>query len=187
MAEKAPADMLQDCDAESLATLGRLIGDHRQAVLATLDTETGGPYTAMVAYAPEPGFGGLLLHLSDLSAHKRHLRADPRSSLMIFQPDDGRTEILQHPRVSLSGLAEILPQDGGDYDVARATYLARFPRHEMMFALQDFDLVRLIPRAGLLNAGFGRAFRVTPAELARAAAAAPARSSGDPAHGPPSG
>jgi hypothetical protein len=35
--------------------------------------------------------------------------------------------------------------------------------------MKDFDLVALTPRGGLLNAGFGRAFRVTPSDLAAAA------------------
>lgn len=166
MADK-PVDTFQTFDAESLAKLAALISGHRQAVLATL--HAGAPYTAMVAYAPEPGFGGFLVHLSELSAHKQHLRADPRVSLMIFEPDNGHTEILQHARVTLGCTAAVIAKDSEDYATAKARYLACFPRHELMFTLGDFDLVRLAPQDGLLNAGFGRAFKVTPADLAAAA------------------
>jgi putative heme iron utilization protein len=37
-----------------------------------------------------------------------------------------------------------------------------------MFGLGDFDLLRLSPEQGLMNAGFGRAYPVTPADLAAA-------------------
>jgi heme iron utilization protein len=154
-------------DDASLVTLAALVRDHRQAVLATLD-ERGHPYTAMVAYTPEPDFGAVLLHLADLAAHKRHLRADPRVSLLLFQPDNGRTEILQHQRLSLTCRAAIVPKDGPAFSAAREVYLGRFPQHKMMFELGDFDLVRLTVDHGLLNAGFGRAFPVTPADLAAA-------------------
>lgn len=169
MAEQ-PKDMLQTFDEAAWSKLGDLVASHRQAVLATVDG--GAPYTAMVAYAPEPGFAGVLLHLSDLAAHKQHLRADPRVSLIICEPDNGRTEILQHARVSLACAAAIVAKGTDDHAAAKACYLARFPAHQMMFGLGDFDLVRLVPRDGLMNAGFGRAFRVTPADLAAAAARA---------------
>lgn len=169
MAEQ-PKDMLQPFDDASWAKLGELVARHRQAVLATLDG--GAPYTAMVAYAPEPGFGAFLVHLSDLSAHKQHLRADPRVSLIVCEPDNGRTEILQHARVALACRAVIVAKGTDAHAAAKACYLARFPAHQMMFGLGDFDLVRLAPREGLMNAGFGRAFRVTPADLAAAAARA---------------
>ncbi len=169
MADKS-VDTFQTFDDASLATLAKLLAEHRQAVLATLDA--GAPYTAMVAYAPEPGFAGFLLHLSNLSAHKQHLRLDPRVSLIVFEPDNGRTEILQHTRVALACTAAIVAKDSDDYTASKAHYLARFPRHELMFTLGDFDLVRLLPHDGLLNAGFGRAYKVTPADLAAAARAA---------------
>jgi len=163
-----PVDRYQTFDAASLATLAGLIANHRQAVMATLDA--GAPYTAMLSYLPEPGFAAFLVHLSDLSPHKRHLRDDPRASLIIFEPDNGRTEILQHARVSLRCTASFVAKDSDDYAAAKAHYLARYPGHKVMFGLADFDLVRLTPIEGLMNAGFGRAFKVTPQDLAQAAA-----------------
>ena len=154
-------------DDTALAVLAALLRDHRQAVLATLDGQ-GHPHTAMVAYVPETDFTGLLLHLSDLSAHKGYLRSDSRVSLLVFQPDNGLTEILQHQRLSLACAAKLVPKGGEAFARARDTYLGRFPQHRMMFDLGDFDLVRLVPEHGLLNAGFGRAFPVTPADLVAA-------------------
>lgn len=162
-------DLLQTFDAASWTQLGQLVAGQRQAVLATLD-EAGLPYTAMVAYVPEAGFAGFLLHLSELSAHKGHLRARPEVSLMLFQPDRGQGEILAHHRLGLSCQAQVLERGSAEEAAARETYLARLPGHEMMFRLADFHLVRLTPRRGFFNAGFGRAFAVAPEDLAQAAA-----------------
>jgi hypothetical protein len=156
-------DPIQPPDDRALAELASLVRDHRQAVLATLDGAM--PYVAMLAYVPEPDFGAFLVHLSDLAAHKRHLRSEPRCALLIFEPDDGRREILQHRRVSLECRADFLAKDDPAYDVAREHYLAALPMHRLMFGLGDFDLVRLVPERGLLNAGFGRAFRLAPESL----------------------
>ena len=161
-------DFFQSFDESSTGELAALVADHRQAALGTV--HAGAPYCSMVAYLPEAHFAGFLVHLSNLSAHKAHLIADPHASLLIFEPDDGQREILQHRRLTLDCLASLIPKDTPEYESARAAYLARYPRHAMMFTLGDFDLVRLTPRGGLLNAGFGRAFQVTPADLSRAAA-----------------
>lgn len=167
-----PKDVLRTFDADAALTLGRLIHDHRQAALATLSD--GRPSVSMVACVPESGFGGFLLHLSDLAAHKRHLRTDPQCSLLVFEPDDPRIEVLMRKRVALDCTAAVIPKDSPAYAAAKATYLASLPKHAMMFQLGDFDLVRLAPTGGLLNAGFGQAYRLTLDDLAAAASAAAA-------------
>lgn len=154
-------------DGEALALVRDLLESSRQATLATADAD--GPYTAMVAFAPTPDFGALVLHLSDLALHKRQLRGDPRAALLVARPDDGRTEILQHPRLSLRCRAEIVAEGDPLYPDTRACYLAKYPKHELMFRLPDFDLFRLVVESGLLNAGFGRAFPLTARHLRAAA------------------
>ena len=72
---------------------GSLILEHRWAALGTIGTD--GPTVSHVAYAPEGGFGGLLLFLSALSTHTRHVLADPRASLGITEGDPA-TAIRRH-------------------------------------------------------------------------------------------
>jgi heme iron utilization protein len=161
------ADIYRVPDERALVELGALIRDHRQAALATITGRS--PYLAMTAYVSEANFAGFLVHLSDLAAHKGHLRANPHCSLMIFEPDDGRREILQHKRASLVCTAQFVAKSTSEYATAQQHYLAALPMHRLMFELPDFDLVRLVPRRGVLNAGFGRAYRLTPDDLAAAA------------------
>ena len=203
-AEPSKKDPIRALDAEAHSILHSLLKNHRQAVLATLDAE-GRPYTAMVSYAlwdpgrdnSDPSTGSaaspvrapkFLIHLSELSAHKRHLRANTQCSLMIFEPDQGQKEILMVSRAGFQCRASFVakPVKGDDqsgnkaiqlaeegaaspqdlappeiqYQAAKDAYLAKFPGHAMMFTLGDFDLVALEANSGLLNAGFGRAYRI---------------------------
>ena len=68
--------------------LARVLWGGRWAALATHGD--GVPLASMVAYACEPGFAGLLLHLSRLSAHTRNLLASPFTSIVISEPDSDR-------------------------------------------------------------------------------------------------
>lgn len=157
-------------NTNELAELHDFIRRYRQATLATVDG--GVPHTAMVSYAEEPSRSGqtksdqplagmtLLIHLSDLGSHKRHLRADPRCSLLIAEPDSGRGEVLSLSRVALQGVASLIPKGTIEYDDARQRYLAKLPTSAMMFALADFDLFRIHVTGGRFIAGFGRALTV---------------------------
>lgn len=154
-------------DDEARGELGGLLRGHRQAALGSLG-EDGAPHVTMVACALEEAPPAFLLHLSELAPHKARLRRDPRCSLMVFEPAREGRELLSLQRVSFACRAELLARDGEGYAEAKAAYLAALPKHEMMFSLSDFDLLRLHPNEGLWNAGFGRAYRVSEEELAAA-------------------
>ena len=63
----------------------------RAARSATLGTQTGGqPFTALVTPATAPDLS-VLLWLSTLSEHTRHLLAEPRCALMVMGEPEGRT------------------------------------------------------------------------------------------------
>jgi hypothetical protein len=137
------------------------IGSHRQATLAvSADNE---PFTAMVSYALHSG--GLLVHLSNLSPHKRLLMANPKCSLLIAEPDDGRAEVMSLVRVTLNGSAIKLDKATQEYEDAKAAFLAKLPTSEVMFGLADFDLFRIVPTGGRFIAGFGRAFVLSTDDL----------------------
>lgn len=127
---------------------------HRQAVLAVSAGEE--PFTAMVGYAWDGAHGGVLIHLSNLAAHKKQLRENPRCSLLIAEADDNRAEVMSLARVTLQGHAKMLDKAGEDYAQAKALFLARMPSAEMMFGLPDFDLFRITLASGRYIAGFGR-------------------------------
>lgn len=146
-----------------LHELRQFICAHRQATLAVSANDE--PRTAMVSYAEAADLSGALIHLSNLSPHKRLLLANPRCSLLIAQPDDGRAEVMSLPRVTLQGAAARIDKRTAEYDEARARFLAKLPSSEIMFGLPDFDLIRITFVSGRYIAGFGRAFPFGAADL----------------------
>jgi putative heme iron utilization protein len=148
---------------EDLAALRSFIRDHRQAVLAVSANDE--PFTAMSAYVAEPALRSVLIHLSNLSQHKRMLLANPKCSLLIAEPDDGRAEVMSLARVTLQGSAAKIDKDTADYAQAKALFLAALPASELMFGLADFDLIRINIASGRSIAGFGRAFPFTAEDL----------------------
>jgi hypothetical protein len=104
--------------------------------------------------------GSLLLLLSRLSEHTRHLMADPRCSVMV----NGAAESANPqttPRVTVTGLAEVV-----DDAALKARYLAVHPYAALYADFGDFATWRIVPAAGLLVGGFARAFRLKAADLA---------------------
>ncbi len=154
---------MQRTDEAPLDEVRAFILARRQAVLAVCDA--GEPLTAMTAYVAEPGLAGLLIHLSDLSPHKRVLLKHPTCSLLIAESDDGRAEVMSLARVMLQGVAAKIEKASDDYEAAKARFLARLPASKPMFDLPDFDLFRITPTGGRFIGGFGRAFAFTAEQL----------------------
>jgi putative heme iron utilization protein len=154
---------MQRTDEAPLDEVRAFILARRQAVLAVCDA--GEPLTAMTAYVAELGLAGLLIHLSDLSPHKRVLLKHPTCSLLIAESDDGRAEVMSLARVMLQGVAAKIEKASDDYEAAKARFLARLPASKLMFDLPDFDLFRITPTGGRFIGGFGRAFAFTAEQL----------------------
>ena len=137
----------------------------RAARVGTLATSAQGqPFASLVTPACAPDMS-LLLLLSDLAEHTRHLRADPRCSVLVA----GAAENVNPqtaPRVSVTGLAETI-----DDAALKARYLAVHPYAAMYAGFGDFSLWRIRPLGGLYVGGFARAARLRVADLAPDAAA----------------
>jgi heme iron utilization protein len=132
----------------------------RAARVGTLASALDGqPFASLVTPASAPDLA-LLLLLSDLSEHTRHLRAEARcSALVAGAPESANPQTA--PRVTITGLAERL------VDAAlKARYLAVHPYAAMYADFGDFSLWRIRPLGGLYVGGFGRAARLRAGDLA---------------------
>ncbi len=135
----------------------RLLRAARGACLAT--SANGQPFASLVTPGVMPD-GSLLLLISRLSDHTRHLEADPRCSVMVT----GEAETANPqttPRLTITGLAEKV-----DNPALKARYLAIHPYATLYADFGDFSTWRIAPGAGVLVGGFARAFRLKPADLA---------------------
>jgi putative heme iron utilization protein len=128
--------------------------------LATLDPSTGWPLASRVSLAPDTD-GVPLILISRLSAHYSALEGDARCSLLLGEAGDG--DPLRHPRITVLCLARKV--NATQRAAAKAMFLQRHPGAEMYADFSDFDFWRLEPQRASLNAGFGRAYALTAADL----------------------
>ena len=128
----------------------------RSGTLATI--EAGQPHAALVTPALGPD-GSVLLLLSELSAHTRHLRADPRCALLVTgTAADENPQTM--PRVTLRGTAHPIRDDA-----ARAAYLQHHPYAQLYAGFADFHLWTLKPEEIFYVGGFSAAASLQIAAL----------------------
>ncbi len=137
----------------------------RAARVGTLASSADGqPFACLVTPACAPDLS-LLLLLSDLSEHTRHLRADARCSVLVAGvPQDANPQTT--PRVTVTGLAEPAADPA-----LKTRYLAVHPYAARYADFADFSLWRIRPLGGLYVGGFARAARLRAADLALEAGA----------------
>ncbi len=131
----------------------------RAARAGTLATaEDGQPYAALVTPAPAPDLS-LLVLLSGLSAHTRHLQRDGRCALMVAgEATDANPQTA--PRLTVLGVASEEPDPA-----LKARWVARHAYAGFYAGLGDFRLVRIRPTGGQFIGGFASAHRMTAADL----------------------
>lgn len=167
MAETNP-DPIRPTDDEARALARGLIAEARHGALGVTDPDTGTPVVTRIAVVPGPD--GLPLTLvSTLSSHTAALEAHPACSLLLGEPGP-KGDPLTHPRLTLLAEAE-----AADKAALRSHYLGLYPKAQLYYDFTDFRMIRLRPRAALLNGGFGKAYRLTPEDLAVTSEASPPR------------
>ncbi len=139
----------------------KLLRAIRVGTLATAVREEGRqgqPFASLVTPACTPDLS-ILLFLSDLWEHTRHLMADPRCSVLVSgAPVSANPQT--SPRVTVTGLAETT-----DDPAMKARFLAVHPYASLYADFADFRLWRIRPMAALFVGGFARAVRLKAGDL----------------------
>ena len=148
---------------DAACSLARSLLESGHAALAWTDAETGTPGISRIAFGKAPDTGFVTL-ISSLSPHHAALATHPDCALLLGQPRAGG-DPLTHPRLMLRARATFVAPDAAERRALRGHWLAGHPKSKLYIDFADFALVRLEPVSALLNAGFGRAFRLTPADL----------------------
>ena len=135
----------------------KLLRAARSAALASV--ARGQPFASLVTPATAADLSVLLL-LSSLSEHTRHLRADARCSLLVVGAPEGANPQTA-PRLTLTGIAV------ADADPAlKARWLSVHPYAASYAQFADFSIWRIRQAQALFVAGFARAARLRQADLA---------------------
>lgn len=109
--------------------------------------------------------GGLLTLISALAPHFAGLKAHPECAIMLGEPEP-KGDPLTHPRLMLRARAEFTAPE--ERPALRAIWLSAHPKAKLYIDFTDFAFVRLTPTDVLLNAGFGKARKVSSQALLKA-------------------
>ena len=141
---------LPDEDAPAWAARKLLRAARAGTLASAID---GQPFASLVTPATAPD-ASILLLLSDLSEHTRHLRTDGRCALMVTGVPNG-PNAQTAPRVTITGLASIDPDPA-----LRQRWITLHPYAAFYAGFTDFNLWRIRPAGALFVGGFARAHRL---------------------------
>lgn len=153
---------IRPTDDTARAIAQRLLRDARFAALAVISTD-GLPVVTRVAFGVSAG-GHPLSLISGLAAHTHALQANPACSVLIGEPET-RGDPLTHPRLTLQATATFVHHHTIAFKEMAAHYLRDHPKAKLYIGLADFSFVLFKVDMGHLNAGFGKAFTLTPADM----------------------
>ena len=144
------------------AALDALRRECRTVILATVDAEAH-PDASYAPFALEDGpAGALLLIVSGLARHTANLLGSRRASAMLIQDEAGAGQVFARRRATFACRVEAIARDTARWSAGIEALQAR---HGAVIGLVrdlgDFQLLRLVPEAGTLVLGFGKAFRLT--------------------------
>lgn len=155
---------IRPTDDEARALAQSLMQTAGFAALATV-TATGAPMVTRVAFGLCP-LGQPISLISSLATHTQALLGNPAASLLVGEPGE-RGDPLTHPRLSLMAQARCVDNRSPQHAELAAHYLRNHPKAKLYIGFADFSFVRFEISEGLLNGGFGKAFHLTPADLAQ--------------------
>lgn len=153
---------IHPADDDARATARNLLANARTAVLAINGQTGGAPIQSRIGFALGPK-GEFLSLISSLAQHHKALRENPVCSLLIGDPPE-KGDPLAFARISMPATAEFLPR--ASHAALRARYLKSHPKAKLYIDFGDFGFVQFQPTGAFLNAGFGKAYSLTPQDLA---------------------
>ncbi len=154
---------IQPTDDSARQLARKLLDNARYGALGVLELDTGAPLVSRVAVGRSQE-GVLVTLVSELSHHTRALRVNPSASLLVGEPGK-KGDPLSYPRLSVMAQARFIEHADPDYARMADCYLKDHPKAKLYIGFADFLFVMFEARKGFLNAGFGKAFVVTAADM----------------------
>ncbi len=146
----------------------------RTVILGTAAPD--GTPDASVAAAVLDATGAFVITISGLSVHTRHLRANPRASVLLVADEADTPNALARRRLTFACTAEPVAAGSPDHAPLVAALREKFgPTIDVVTALPDFQLLRLLPQSGRLVLGFGAAYDVAPTDWSHPTPVGPPR------------
>ena len=154
MPGRTPEGAPQPADFAPRDVARALLRATRAGTLATLDRNSGYPFSSLVNIAADHD-GSPLILVSRLATHTANLEVDGRASLLLAET--GKGDALAHPRLTVLGTFETIARESADDARIRRRFLARHPKSELYAGFGDFSFWRMRVVSAHLNGGFARA------------------------------
>lgn len=153
---------------EHLTKLQSLLREQPLAALGTAQSDE--PFVSMVPFAvisnaALTNSGKLIIHVSTLAAHTKHMLENARVSLMVMAAPSPDVSAQATPRVTIQGVAVQLDKASVEYEKAKAVYVERFPQSLDLFGFADFSLFAITPASARFVAGFAQAMTLGAEEF----------------------
>jgi heme oxygenase (biliverdin-IX-beta and delta-forming) len=141
-------------DFNPISVAKELLRATRAGALATIDRNTGHPFSSLVNIATDAD-GSPLILISRLATHTANIESDPRASVLLAAT--GKGDPLAHPRLTILGSFANVPRDVPDAAGVQRRFLSRHPKSRLYAGFSDFSFWRLNVISAHLNGGFARA------------------------------
>jgi len=162
MPDRLPETARPPEDFNPIAVAKDLLRVTRAGALATIDRNTGHPFSSLVNVATDVD-GSPLILVSRLSTHTANIEVDPRASVLLAS--SGKGDPLAHPRLTVIGTFANIAHDGPDAARVRRRFLSRHPKSRLYAGFGDFSFWRLHVVSAHLNGGFARAADLKAADV----------------------
>jgi len=128
-------------------------------VLSTISARLDGyPFGSIAPFVLDHD-GNPLVLISTIAEHTKNIQADPRVSLIAFDP--ASQDMQAGARLTLVGDAAIAPKNNS----LRARYLRYFPQAESYFDMHDFQFYHIAVKQARYIGGFGKIHWIPGQEL----------------------
>src|ERR1700674_137374 len=162
MPDRRPEAARPPEDFNPVAVAKDLLRSTRAGALATIDRNTGHPFSSLVNVATDAD-GSPLILVSRLSTHTANLERDGRASLLLAT--SGRGDPVAHPRLTVLGTFAPIARSADAEPSIRRRFLARHPKSELYAGFADFSFWRMPLVSAHLNGGFARAADLKAADV----------------------
>ena len=154
MPDRLPETARRPDDFNPIAVAKELLRVTRAGALATIDRNTGHPFSSLVNVATDMD-GSPLILVSRLSTHTANIEVDPRASVLLAST--GKGDPLAHPRLTVLGTFANIARNTPDGTRVQRRFLSRHPKAGLYAGFGDFTYWRLHVVSAHLNGGFARA------------------------------
>jgi heme oxygenase (biliverdin-IX-beta and delta-forming) len=154
MPDRLPENARPPEDFNPIAVAKNLLRTTRAGALATLDRNTGHPFSSLVNTATDVD-GSPLILVSRLSTHTANIEVDPRASVLLAST--GKGDPLAYPRLTVLGAFTRIERDTPDGARVQRRFLTHHPKSKLYASFGDFTFWRFNVVSAHLNGGFARA------------------------------